>query len=88
MYVFDSLYYDINFNLIQLKCTRVQLIILTFLRNKLFVITALDYFAVFKHHNRVAVSYCGESVRDNKYRSALHQFIHTLLDKLFRAGID
>ena len=59
MYVFDSLYYDIKINLIQFKCSRIELIIFALLRNQLFMVAALDYLSVLENHNCVAVPYGG-----------------------------
>ena len=66
--------------LFKLECTRIQLIVSALFRNKLFVISALDYSALFKHHNYVGVFNRGKSVSNYEYRSALHKLIHTALN--------
>ena len=74
--------------LFEFERSRIQLIIRTLHFEELFVRAALYYAAVVEHHYCVAVADGGKAVRYYEYRSALHQLIHTLLDELFRSGID
>ena len=74
--------------LFQLESARIKLIIHSFLRNQLFVGAALDNPAVIEHHDGVGVADGGKPVGDDKYLSALHEFIHAVLHQSFGAGID
>ena len=75
-------------HLFEFERARIELIVLALLRDKLFVIAALDDDAVFEHHDRMAVAHGGKAVRDDEYRPALHQLIHALFDERFRMRID
>ena len=47
-----------------------------------------DDISVLHDQDQIGVSNRGQAVRDDKARSALHQFIHTPLDKFLGTGID
>ena len=48
----------------------IKLIVLSVLSDKLFVVSALDYPSVLKHHDHVGIADRREPVRDNENRSA------------------
>ena len=66
----------------------VELAVAAFLREEFFVIAPLDDTAVFHNQDQVAVADRGETVRDHKCGSALHQLVHAALYDLFGTGID
>ena len=65
----------------------IKLIVLSVLSDKLFVVSALDYPSVLKHHDHVGIADRREPVRDNENRSAVHQLIHAVLNKRLSACI-
>lgn len=77
-----------QFILIEFERARIKLIIFAFLLYKLFMRTALYDFSVFENHDRIGISYGGKPVSDDEHRPALHQFIHSVLNKSFRPRID
>ena len=70
------------------KVSGIELIIFSLLGDQVIVRTALDDAALFHNHDTVGVLYRGETMGDDKGRAALHQGIHTVLDKLFGTGIN
>ena len=52
------------------------------------MVTSLDDLSVFQNNDRIAVSNCRKSVGDNKYGTAFHQVVHTLLNNVLCTGID
>ena len=57
------------FTLFQFKRTGIKLIVFAVLRDKLFVVAALDDTAVLQHHDNICVLHGGQAVRDNEHRS-------------------
>ena len=74
--------------LFQIKSTGVQLVIGALFGNQFFMAAAFNDASVVKYHNYIGVLDGGKSVGNDKYRTSLHQLIHTVLYKSFRSGID
>ena len=74
--------------LFEFERTCVKLVVLPFLCDEFVVASAFDNSAVVENHNRVGVLNGGQSVCNDEYRSAFHKSVHTLLHKIFRAGVD
>ena len=72
----------------EFKHTRVQLVVLAALCDKVVVAAAFDNTSVFQHHDGVAVAYRAESVRNYKHRAAFHKRVHTLFNQPFGTGVD
>ena len=58
------------------------------MREQLFMVAALDYHAVFKHHDCVRVADGGKTVRDDERRSVPDDRVHALFDVPLGAGVD
>ena len=74
--------------LVKLLESCVELVISSLLREKVVVVSALDYFALFKDHNGVRVSDGGETVSYDEGGSILHKSIHTVLYMALGSGVD
>ena len=70
------------------KRAGVKLIISALCGNKIIMIASLDYTSVIKYHYNIGIPNCRESVSDDKYRSALHQSIHALLNNGFSSRVN
>ena len=56
--------------------------------NQFVVAAALDDASVLEYHDGIRVAHGGQTVRDDKDRSAVHQTVHALLYQCLGAGID
>ena len=52
------------------------------------MVATLNDLAVFQNDDGIGVTDRGKTVSDHEGRSALHQFIHALLDQLLRMRVD
>lgn len=74
--------------LFQLKGAGVELIVFALLGDEVIVGASLNYSALLKNHDDIAVLYGGKAMCDNEYRSAVHKPIHSLLNYRLGSGID
>ena len=86
--VFSASGCSIGSVLFQLKRSGVELVVGALFLEQLFVAAAFNDASVVKYHNYIGVLDGGKSVGNDKYRTSLHQLIHTVLYKSFRSGID
>ena len=71
---------------LQLPC--IELIVGAFLLDQVFVISTLDDASVLQNHDRVTVTYCRQTVGDDKNGTSFHQVIHTFLHDTFCTSIN
>ena len=70
------------------QISRIKLIVFSVFFHQLVMAAAFNDASVVKYHNYIGVLDGGKSVGNDKYRTSLHQLIHTVLYKSFRSGID
>lgn len=71
----------------KLKHTSIKLIVFSMLCYETEVVSLLDYTSMLKHHYRIGIAYCRQSVSYNKYGSSVHERVHSLFDHRLCSGI-
>lgn len=74
--------------LFQFKRAGIELVIGALFRNQAIMAASFNDLAVIKNHDAVGIADRREAVSNDKYRSALHQLIHTVLYQGLRTGIN
>ena len=72
----------------QFKCSCIKLIIFAFFSDQLIVRSSLNNTSLLQHHYNIRISYCRQSVCNNKYGTSFHQSIHTSLYDCLCSGIN
>ena len=82
--------FSLIFNLLYLfkfESSGIQLIIFSFLFNKIVMASSFDYSSVLHYHYSLGIAHCRESVGYYEYRSAVHKGIPVSYTHLVNVGV-
>ena len=66
---------------LELKSSRVQLVVHALLSNQFVVASTFNNTAVIQHHNGIRIAHRGEAVSNDEDRASFHEVIHAVLDQ-------